>query len=151
MRWQLRTKAVAALSGLATLAGAGAAAIGDAGLGEDSPLPGILLVCIDVFAVVALVAISAWQPNVHGRRVLRLVVLLWGTTAFGASHVVAEYAIMIRFSDANWDSPPGFGYLTVATITISAILTAIMTLRAPHRRAENEPQADPRSGSLTLA
>ena len=27
---------------------------------------------------------------------------------------------MIRFSDANWDSPPGFGYLTVATITISA-------------------------------
>ena len=39
MRWQLRTKAVAALPGLLTLALAGAAAIGDAGLGEDSSFP----------------------------------------------------------------------------------------------------------------
>jgi len=73
-----------------------------------------------------LVAISAWQPEVHGRGVLRLVVVLCGTTAFGAIHVIAESAIMIRFSDANWDSPPGTGYLTVAVITISAIVTAIM-------------------------
>jgi hypothetical protein len=62
----------------------------------------ILLASIDVLAVVALVAISAWQPDIHGRGVLRLVVVLWGTTAFGASPVVAEHAIMIRFSDTNW-------------------------------------------------
>jgi hypothetical protein len=43
--------------------------------------------------------------------------------------------IMIKFSDANWDSPPGFGYLTVATTTISAILTAIMT----HARHKGVP------------
>ena len=104
MRWQLRTKAVAALSGPATLVLAGAAAIGDAGLGQDSYFPGILLVRIELAAVVALVAISAWQPEVHGRRVLRLVVL-WGTTAFGVGHVVAEYAIMIRFSDTNLGLP----------------------------------------------
>jgi hypothetical protein len=95
MRWQLRTKAVAALSGPATLVLAGAAAIGFAGLGQDSSFPGILSVSIELAAVVALVAISAWQPEVHGRRVLRLVVVLWGTAAFGVSHVVAEYAIMI--------------------------------------------------------
>jgi hypothetical protein len=61
---------------------------------------------------------------------------------------MTEYAIMIRFSDANWDSPPGFGYLTVATI--SAILTAIMTLLAPHRDAEGKSPSDRESGSLTL-
>jgi hypothetical protein len=151
LRWQRRTKAVAALPGLATLALAAAVGIGDAGLGQDSSLPGLLSVSIDVSALVALVAISTWQPDVHGRGVLRLVVVLWGTTAFGASHVVAEYAIMIKFSDANWDSPPGFGYLTVATIAISAILTAIMTLRAPQRGADNKPHQDHHSGSLTLA
>ena len=58
---------------------------------------------------------------------------------------------MIRFSDANWDSPPGFGYLTVATITVSAILTALMTLLAPHRGAEDRSPSGRESGSLTLA
>jgi hypothetical protein len=57
---------------------------------------------------------------------------------------------MIRFSDADWDCPPGFGYLTVAIISISAILTAIMTLRVPHRVAD-EPRKDHDSGSLTHA
>jgi hypothetical protein len=45
----------------------------------------------------------------------------------------------------------GYGYLTVATITISAILTAIMTLRAPRRVADDEPRQDHHSESLTLA
>jgi hypothetical protein len=84
-------------------------------------------------AFVASIAIRAWQPDADGCRLLRLLVVLWGTTAFGFIHVMAEYVIMTSFSDANWDSPPGTGYLTVATITISGILTAIMTLLAPHR------------------
>ena len=68
---------------------------------------------------------SGWLRG-RGRRVLRLVVVLWGATAFGAIPTIAEYVVMINFSEANWDSPPGTGYLTVATITISAILTVIM-------------------------
>ena len=104
-----------------------------------------------MIAVVALVAISAWQPEVQGRHVRRLAVVLWGTTAFGALHVIAEYEIMVRFSDANWDAPPGFGYLTVAVITICAILTVIMTLLAPRRGADDELHQDQHSGSLTLA
>jgi hypothetical protein len=150
LRWRLRTKAVAALPSLVTLAVAGAGAIG-AGRGlDDSPLVRLVLT-IELLAVVALVAISAWQPEVRGRGVLRLAVVLWGTTAFGVVHVIVEYVIMINFSDANWDTPPGTGYLTVATITISAILTVIMTLHAPKEGADPERQADPQSGSLTVA
>jgi hypothetical protein len=74
-----------------------------------------------------------------------------GYNAFGIVHTTVEYVIMIRFSDANWDTPPGTGYLTVATITISAILTVIMTLRTPQRGADDEPYQDHNSGSLTLA
>jgi hypothetical protein len=119
LRWQLRTKAVAAVLGLATLAL------------RDGSIPIMLLLNSELAAVVALVAILAWQPEVRGRRVLRLVVVLWGATAFGAIHTIVEYVVMINFSDANWDAPPGTGYLTVATITISAILTVIMTRREP--------------------
>jgi hypothetical protein len=59
MRWQLRTKAVAALPGLATLALAGAEATGDAVRGQDGEVLLILVVGIELSAVVALVAISA--------------------------------------------------------------------------------------------
>jgi hypothetical protein len=61
------------------------------------------------------------------------------------------YMIMVGFSERDWDEPPGTGYLTVATITISAILIVIMTLRAPKSGADAEPPVDPRAGSLTLA
>ena len=58
---------------------------------------------------------------------------------------------MTTFSDADWDAPPGTGYLTVATITISAILTVIMTLRTPKRAADAQREVEPREGSLTVA
>ena len=34
-------------------------------------------------------------------------VVLWGTTAFGAIHTIAEYVAMIIFSERDWDDPPG--------------------------------------------
>jgi hypothetical protein len=150
LRWKRWTKRVAALPGLATLALAGASAIGDAVFGQDGEILWMLLVSIDLSALVASLAILAWEPDVRVRSFLRLVVvLLWGTTAFGASHGTTEYVVMTSFSDANWDSPPGTGYLTVAVMTISAILTA--ALRTPQRGADDEPHQDHHSGSLTLA
>jgi hypothetical protein len=98
-----------------------------------------------------LVAILVWQSEVVGSCLLRLVVVLWGTTAFGAIHTITEYVAMIIFSSWDWDTPPGTGYITVGIITISAILTVIMTLWAPQRRAGDEPHQDHHSGSLTLA
>jgi hypothetical protein len=154
LRWQLRTKVVAALPGLASLATAvvGAVAIGDAVPPPDNPVLGMLLLIIEWSALVALVAILAWQPEVRGRRrFLRLVVALWGTTAFGGYHGMLESMIMIVFSDRDWDTPPGTRYLTVAAITICAILIVIMTLRMPQSGADNEPHPDQQLGSLTLA
>jgi hypothetical protein len=58
---------------------------------------------------------------------------------------------LIIFSERDWDTPPGTGYLTVGVITICAILTVIMTLLAPRRGAEDKSPSDRESGSLTLA
>jgi hypothetical protein len=151
LRWQRKTKAVAALPALATVLMALVVAIGDAANGEDGLLPGILLPAIELSALVALAVIWAWQPEVRSLgRVLRLMVALWGITAFGIFHGMFEYMIMIRFSERNWDSPPGTGYLTVAAITISAILIVIMTLRIPRTAADGDPQPEYDSGSLTF-
>ena len=145
LRWQLRTKAVAALPGLATvgLALAVAATIG-AERGEDHTLsPEMLSVAGEWSALLALAMIWAWQPEVRTRRrFLRLAVALWGTAAFGVFHLMLEYTIMIGFSERDWDDPPGTGDTTVAAIAISAILLVIMTLRMPRTAADGDPQPD---------
>jgi hypothetical protein len=56
--------------------------------------------------------------------------------------------IMIGFRFSTWNPPPGFGYLIFATITISAILTVIMTLRAPRRVADHDQHQDHHSALL---
>jgi hypothetical protein len=89
--------------------------------------------------------------DVRGRQILRLVIVLWGTTAFGVVHVYIENVIMIGFRFSTWNPPPGFGYLIFATITISAMLTAIMTLRTPQRVAGDEPHQDHDPTALTHA
>jgi hypothetical protein len=128
-----------------------AVTIGDAERGEDNPLLTMLPVALEWSALLALAMIWVWQPEVRTRRrFLRVVVALWGTTAFGIFHQMLEYMIMIGFSERDWDDPPGTGYLTVATITISAILLVIMTLRIPRTAADGDLQPDYDSGSLTL-
>jgi hypothetical protein len=58
---------------------------------------------------------------VRGRGLLRLPLVLWRTTAFGMVHAIAQWDAMVIFSDANWDGPPGTGYLTGATLIISRL------------------------------
>jgi len=75
--------------------------VDDASTRGDDFLMLSLLLGIEGSAVVALLAIGAWQREVPGRVVLRLVVVLWGTTAFGFIHGAADILTMIIFSDAN--------------------------------------------------
>jgi hypothetical protein len=145
LRWRWRTRAVAALPGLATLAVAvaGAVTIGDPKPFEYTPPLMGLVMFLELLAVVALVLIFAWQPEARGRHIgPRLVVVLSGTTAFGFVHVITEYFTMLRFAGGNGETPIGYGYLIFATITISAILTVIMTRRAPQKIADAEPRQD---------
>ena len=145
LRWRWRTRVVAALPGLATLAvaAAGAAAIGDPKPFEYTPPLMGLVMFLELLAVAALVWILVWQPEARARRIApRLVVALSGTTAFGFVHVITEYFTMLSFGGGNGDMPIGYGYLIFATITISAILTVIMTLLMREKVADPEPQQD---------
>ncbi len=151
LRWQLRTKAVAVLPGVAAVAVALVGAAGTDRYEWSMLLMMVLALIMELLAVVALLWIVWWQPEVRGRQILRLVIVLWGTTAFGVIHLYIENVIMIGFRFSTWNAPPGFGYLLFATITISAILTVIMTIRTPRSAADEVPRQDHNSGSLTLA
>jgi peptidoglycan/LPS O-acetylase OafA/YrhL len=145
LRWRWRTRTVAALPSLATLAVAvaGAPTIGDPKPFEYSPPLMGLVGFFELLAVVALVWILVCQPEARGRHIApRLVVVLSGTTAFGFVHVITEYFTMVSFGGGNGDMPIGYGYLIFATITISAILTVIMTLLVRQKVAEAEPRQD---------
>ena len=133
LRWSLRTKAVAALPSLAAIVVAVVCGLALAGV---TSYPGEfflvrLRLAIDGAALLALIMILAWQPEARGRGLLRLLVVLWGATAFGIIHFSAEWIAMEFFSAANWDVPPGTGYLTGATLIISCLLTVLMALRPP--------------------
>jgi hypothetical protein len=134
LRWSLRTKAVAALPGLAALVLAVVCGVALAGAtpNPDEFLLVRLRFAIEWSAVLALIMILVWQPEVRGgRRLLRLLLVLWGTTAFGLVHFAAEWIAMGFFNAADWDVPPGTGYLTGALLIISGSLTVLLTLRPP--------------------
>ena len=57
--------------------------------------------------------------------------MAWGSTAFVGLHQAAEFIAMATFSDANWDVPPGTGYLTVAGLGIAGLLTLAYAIRGP--------------------
>ena len=94
-----------------------------------------LWVIVDLAAVVAALVVLVGPAACNGYT-LRLLVLLWATTAFGVFQGMFSYASMSTFSDANWDVPPGTGYTTAAVLVLAAVLTAILTLASRRRRPE---------------
>jgi hypothetical protein len=127
VKWSMRTKVVAALPGLGTLILAGISAVAtlDPARSAEDYISIWLWLTPDVAALVALAAIWRWQPGFRGRRFVRVLVLVWGTTAFSFAHTIGEYTLMFAFSEADWDTPPLTGYLTAAVLLVSAALTVI--------------------------
>lgn len=81
--------------------------------------------------VVTLLVLRLGRTDLRGRRLLRAVLLLWGTTAFGLVHIMTEYSVMVALHEANWDSPPGTGYLTALVLAAAAVGTVLLSGRPP--------------------
>lgn len=57
----------------------------------------------------------------------RFLVVALPVSAFGFFGMVLDYVVMIRWSDADWDSPPGSGYLTAGLLLLCGLAVLIMT------------------------
>lgn len=130
--WSVKTKIVAALVSAPGVAMCALALVGSDGTASSAESNYLWFFGLQAVAVVvALVAIYGWQPEVRGYYFLRVLVVLWGATAFGPIQQAADFLIMSSWSTANWDVPPGTGVLTAATLVVSAVLTVFMTVQAP--------------------
>lgn len=131
-RWSARTTVVALLPGLALLALAAASIATTTAPGTSGAVSGWLGVAPYAAAALALTAVWHWQPETQGRSFTRLVVVAWGVTAFGTVNAIVDWMVMVAFlSEANWDTPPLTGSVTVLTVTASAILTFALAQRSP--------------------
>jgi hypothetical protein len=112
-----------ALPGLSVL-GVALLGVGTAYLPEATEALGYFLdFLLNLFAMVGLgLLIAARVPGLA-----RFVVLTLCVSAFGFFGMVGDYLIMVHWSDANWDSPPGSGYLTAALLLVSGCAVLIMT------------------------
>jgi hypothetical protein len=140
------TEAVVAVPGLLTVGLAVHAVLAVESFGYGAVLM-ILWVLIEVTAFIAVVVLLA-QPG-RNRSPLPLVVVAWGSTAFGGFHQIADFVAMMTFSDANWDVPPGTGYLTTAVLGLSAFVTLRYALAPPFPTERRRAAASPLVGHPT--
>ncbi len=90
----------------------------------DDGLGRALAVLIDVSLLLALLTIGA--AGVEGMVLARSAIVALVATATGHFHLIAEYIAAVVLSDANWDAPPGSGYLIVGMCLLSAVATAAL-------------------------
>ncbi len=141
--WTPRTRLLALLPAVAT---ASTLVLNVGGVAETLGLIGTaLLLAPNVLAVVAFVAIGLREEP--GAAVMSQVSLVLGaSTAVGLVPAIAEYAVMVWVSDANWDAPPGSGYLTVAMVALLALVLLVVTLgRGPSRPTAERTMATARA------
>lgn len=129
--------APAVLTGVTALVSARAAA--DPGRNPDGYLSLWLWGSAELAAVVAVIALGTARGRhiqLSRRTFWVILVMVWSTTMFGLVHQGADYLLMLNFSEADWDTPPGTGTLTVVGLLLGAVVAAV---QAAHRPAVRHP------------
>lgn len=86
------------------------------------------LVLVDVATLVAVIALAAaFAGDDHVPRRLWLPLAAVGT--LGLSAKLVDYVVMIGWSELDWDTPPGTGYVGAALLVAVSIAMLILTPR----------------------
>ncbi len=86
---------------------------------------------VDITTTACLVGVLRTGSRLSLRTLLRLVLLLGGVSTFGAVRGTLDYLTMMTWSEANWDVPPGTGYLPAAGLVLCSLGVVAATLRRP--------------------
>lgn len=80
---------------------------------------GWLWVGVEFVAYTVMLALFWQGSELSGATFFGLAIVLWGVTAFGWAHTLAEYIIMEMFNQSVGGTPPGTGWITVAVLVIA--------------------------------
>lgn len=124
LRWRLPVRLMAGGLGLLTLA------LGSSGL-LPSPVPGVMLgedamYAVDVAALPAFVGI-VWVYKSDRFAFARAAIALAAATTYGVVRGLLDYCAMVVISPANWDTPPGTGYLSAWFLVASGLSIIVLT------------------------
>lgn len=98
---------------------------------ETPAAGGITVLLMDVAGFVgAIVLLTASPTSLPAGNGIRVILVALAVTAPSLGHLLTDYMVMIGFSEANWDSPPGTGYLTAFSIALFALLSMVVGLIA---------------------
>ena len=127
---------LASAPGVLNLVLAAVAGVGTFRPTDEFPLIGSLVILVmDVGAILAvIILLSHADPATSTVTRIRIVLLALATSAASFGHLMFDYSMMSRFSTANWDSPPGSGYLTAFAIAVFAIASMILGIGERLRR-----------------
>lgn len=137
-----RSARVAGLALVASLAALGVAGLHPVPREADPSVVGSAAFwLIDVLTVVWLACFSRGPVHRSPRTTVRLMLLLGGVTAFSALRGIFDYAVMATWSQANWDVPPGTGFVPALVLILCGVGIAVLTLRGA--RSERSAPAAP--------
>ncbi|HEY5784804.1 MAG TPA: hypothetical protein VIT65_08500 [Microlunatus sp.] len=116
---------------IAALPALGAAVVAVLGVGIAYGMAGAegLAYPLDTFVnLLVVVAVVVLWGHVAARA--RFLVMALALSSMGFAGPVAEYMVMVWWSELNWDAPPGSGYLTAALLLVCGITVLMMTVIA---------------------
>lgn len=127
---------LAALPGLLNLWLAAVAAAAFLWPPAEVPVAAALAILLmDIAGVVGALALFADGATPLGAGSgVRVILLTLAVTAPSLGHILTDSMIMGTFSNANWDSPPGTGYLTAFSIALCSVLSVIVGAVGRRRR-----------------
>jgi len=139
-RWSTGARALAAVPGALT-AGLALVALLQVSvpvLRPDPSVPTWIVVAIDLTALVAAAVIV---QHTNGLDLVAHLLALWGVASFGWMRTIGDYMVMLSLSSANWDAPPGTGYVTVVALGLVAVVAPCLGLwgRRAARRLPSRP------------
>lgn len=125
VRWSLLARLLAAGAGSVTLVLGVVTWTADRAGSEA--LRGDLMLAVDVTALAAFAAVVVtWRCDHYAFG--RAAVAWLAAASFGAGHMLLEYLAMVTVSAANWDTPPGTGYLSAWFLAASGVAIIVLTL-----------------------
>ena len=119
LRWTTRSIALIAAVVPTIVAVEGVLAALDRQRDPDFYISGWLWIAVEVVAVAVMIVLWVRNTELRSETLLGLAIVLWGATAFGLAHGMAEYIAMSAFNENNWDTPPGTGWITVAVLVVA--------------------------------
>lgn len=107
----------------------GLALVAESVVASFIPAVGVDLLRLALMALSALsvpmAALALEDARVPRPLVIRATVVALAATATGMFYHLADYLVAMALSDADWDTPPGAGYFTVAVLALTAIATGV--------------------------